>query len=141
MLPNAGAKNGIQYLKITASGFRLLMYRAAFIQDKGWTVLINLVILNKNVFSPEFSYCVVPGNNKEGYCSVKDTISASIPWCIRAEHKLSLNLAGPPLYGKAGPTMIIFFMQSKFTQIHNCNGSLHKNTLKFFVNNIGVRVV
>ena len=67
--PKDGAKNGIQYLNITISGFISMIFVAAFFQVIGLILFIILSILKSDF--KLLSYCDLPGNRILGYCKEK----------------------------------------------------------------------
>jgi len=67
-------------------------------QFKGLIELITLLIFI-SLGGLEFSYCVFPGNKKEGYCKEKEKILTSSPLSLYALAKELLKFEMPPLYG------------------------------------------
>ena len=68
------------------SGCCLFNQNAALIQDKG---LIELILekIDKLGLLPLESNCVLPGNNKDGYCNENESIFTSHPKFCNAKPK------------------------------------------------------
>ena len=71
MYPSDGAKNDIQYLTISTSGFQSLMARYVLIYEKGLTVSSREVLSTGTASSSSVTNCVLPGKRISGYCRLK----------------------------------------------------------------------
>jgi len=64
--PKDGAKKGIQYLKITKSGWSSIILLAVFFHEIGLTEL-NIRSVSYGTAAGDSLNCEFPGNRKSGY--------------------------------------------------------------------------
>src|SRR5664280_32355 len=115
IVPKQGPINGSQNLIRRISGFSLLIKNPVKIQLIGFIELILRVMLIPCGGGLSV-YCDFPGKSNFGYCNLKVKTLTSCPSAENCCERRSLKVAGPPLYGKAGPIEIIFI---NFIQINS----------------------